>query len=239
MSTFLELVQEVAEESGTIPIASLPSTVSGADGRVLRCVNWTNKAYQAIQRSRTDWRWLKADFSGKTTAGIRQYISSDARFRHWIVDEDNIPFPSFTCYTDAEGQDQEQPIYYVPWHYFRATYQRGSQAAETGEKPLRISIDDADQLVVYPTPTTATTNILGRFYKKPQTLTLDTDVPEMPESYHPAIKWRALMFLTQFDQGEALSRQYPMFRQEYMNVYEDLLHSQTPMIDVGGPLEAY
>ena len=57
--TFLELCQEVADESGTV--AGVPSftTVSNATGRLAKVVRWTRNAYRDIQNERSDWKWMR------------------------------------------------------------------------------------------------------------------------------------------------------------------------------------
>ncbi len=80
MSSYLELCQAVARDSGTVSDLTAPSTVASQTGRLLRIVNWTAEAYEHIQLERDDWRWLRKEFDGSTLATVRRYalnISTD------------------------------------------------------------------------------------------------------------------------------------------------------------------
>lgn len=235
MATFLELVKEVGEESGTVDLAALPASVTGQTGRLLRLVNWTRRAWTDIQSRRSDWLWLEEDFSGQTSDGTRYYRSNDTRFRDWIYNIQNVPRPSFTIYDSAIGQDDETGITFWKWSDFRGEVLTGSRATERG-KPRIISVDPARQLALYPIPDGAYT-LRGVYRKGPQVLSADADEPEVASVHHPVIKWRALMYLAQFD--EAVEAQFPLFEREFRTYYEDLLHAETPRVEAGGSLDEY
>lgn len=197
-------------------------------------VNWTRDAYRDIQRKRKDWRWLFADFSGQTISGTRSYdsaaLSISSRFSRWVhqgEDGEN----AFTIYKTSEGQDTEGFLHFMEWGDFRRIALVGSEATRTGA-PIYISEGTDRKLYLHPIPDAAYT-LRGRYYKAPQVLSADGDTPEMPEEFHEAIMWRALMKLAIFDEAAQLT---PYYTNEYSRLIEDLIHHQVPRFTRAEPL---
>ncbi len=232
MSSYLDLCQAVARDSGTIPSLTSPSTVMGQTGRLLRIVNWTTEAYQDIQAERNDWRWLRKEFSGSTLATVRRYSlnTSADRFKHWVF-EGERGNETFSIFLPADGQSTEGYLEYVPWDEFRRIYLFGSNADDTG-KPRIITVDPAQQLAFYPIPDAVYT-IRGEYYRSPQILAADADIPEMPLAHHNAIKWRALILLGTFDEAFDQIPAWATFLNKHR---ESLIRKHTPRIQLAGPL---
>lgn len=225
--TFLELVQQVAEESGTVDIGNLPSAVTGQTGRNLRFVNWTKRAWDDIQRSRGDWLWLVTTMTGATSDGVRYYSSADSRFAEWIVNDASEPF---TLYETSEGLADEGRLTFLRWEDFRDTALVGT--ARSG-KPAFCSIDPANQIALDPVPDATGYTLRGHYRKGPQTLAADADEPEMPARFHEMIVWRALVRMAIFDENDA---QAGAFQALHDQVKEDLLASQTARVTLSGAL---
>lgn len=232
MSTFLQLVQDVARESGTVPNIGDPTTLLGATGRNLRIVNWVRDAYTDIQNDRADWRWLEAEFSGQTISGTQEYNSAamgiSSRFSKWIFDpgEDD---GYWSIYLTSDGVAEEGLLQYRDWHYMRRHILIGTQSSA---KPVYITVRPDQSLVLYPTPDAAYT-IRGRYYKAPQTLSVDADTPEMPAQFHRLIQWKALMLMGAFDEA---MEQMPAWTMEYQRIMQKLVTHQSPRVKLGGPL---
>ncbi len=232
MSSYLELCQAVARDSGTVSDLTAPSTVASQTGRLLRIVNWTAEAYSDIQRKRDDWRWLRREFDGETLATVQRYALNltTERFKHWVFESEDGN-DTFSIYKTSEGQSTEGWLRYVPWDEFRRAYLFGPRADDTG-KPRVISVDPAAQLVFYPIPDAVYT-IRGEFYRGPQILAANADVPEMPLAHHDAIKWQALILLGVFDEAPDQIPAWAAFLGEHMAA---LVRKQTPRIRLPGPL---
>lgn len=233
MSTYLELCQAVARESGTVADLTSPSTVTGQTGRLLRIVNWTAQAWKDIQNARSDWRWMRKEFAGDTIATIRRYSinTGSERFRSWVFDTTPGAEHSFSAYLTATGKSTERKLISVHWDEFRKRYLFGTAEEETGS-PTHISVDPANQLVLYPIPDAVWT-IRGEFMRGPQILSDDDDTPELPLEHHDAIMWKALILMGGFDEAV---EQDPYWARQLAPHMDSLIATQTPRITLGGPL---
>lgn len=234
MSTFLQLVQAVAQESGTVPNVGDPLTLVGQGGRMSRIIGWVRDAYEQIQTHERDWLWLAADFEGSATAGTRASDSGAlgiaTRFSEWKT-RDNDGHGTFTIQDPSLGRADEMPLGEVEYAYFRRQYTVGSAAEDTG-RPVRFAIDPLNRVALYPLPDKAYT-LRGQYRKAPQVLSVDGDIPEMPQEFHDAIKWRALIQLGVFDENPV---QTPAWQAEFNRLFERLRTMQMPEITTGGPL---
>lgn len=235
MPTYLEICQQVAYDSGTVPVLGDPTTVVGqTDERLYGIVQWVAKAWTEIQISRPDWRWMRGEFSGSLSSGTQRYSATDlsiTRFGRWHTTKwENSEL--FSRYLTADGATTAQFLQFMPdWDRFYRNFMIGSHAATEGE-PLYVTIDPSNQLVFWPTPD-ATYTVRGAYWKSPQTLEADDDTPEMPERFHGAINYRALLHLTTFDEAPG---QYVQFRENMREIIESLIVDQTPDIELGGAL---
>lgn len=234
MSTYLQLCQDAARESGTVSNIGQPETTTGQTGRLLRILKWVTKAYEDIQRQQNAWRWMNADFSGETVAAVQQYdaeaMGITERFSRWICytdDGDQL----FSLYKTSEGQADEGFLQFVDWNKFRRDLMTGSAATQQG-RPIYFTIDTENKLRLWPTPDAAYT-LRGAYYKAPQSLSDDADTPEMPAEFHDVIVWRALMLLGQFDEA---FNQIGGWNAEYQSIMDELRLHQLPRMKVRSTL---
>lgn len=232
MSTYLEICQDVARESGTVPTIGQPTTIAGQTGRLLRVTYWVRDAWADIQKQRSDWLWMMDEFTGSLTSGTQRYsaasFSIDSRFSEWVFnDRENMP--ALSAWLTSAGQTGEYDLEYLPWMEFRRRCLRGDAASRSG-RPQLVSQDDARQLVFYPKPDAAYT-INGLYRKSPQTLADDDDVPECPSQFHAAIKWRALLYLGAYDEAP---EQMGFWDQQLRRTLGELVQHQTPKVSRPG-----
>lgn len=234
MSTFLELCQAVALESGTVPGSSQPSTTASQTGRLGRIVGWVDRAWKEIQNAEEYWRWMEAGFSYALTQNVAEYSASDlgiTRFSHWLPerpDGTNV----FSIYETSKGQANEGFMWAVDWGDFYPLYRVGGNVNTTG-KPSTFAVDPENKLQVYPKPDATGWTIRGRYYKGVQTLSADDDTPEMPAKFHDAIMWRALLDLHGFDEND---RKEARAARNYEKIMADLRGEQIPKISHGEPM---
>lgn len=232
--TYLELCQEVARESGTISTIGLPASVTGQTGREARIVSWVDMAWNDIQTTRENWRWMRLNFVGQTVANVRNYqwdaLGIASRFSHFVYqgeDGDNL----ISLYKTSEGEGNEGLLSFVEYNEFRRTILVGASEEQTGH-PRLYTINDQGSLALHPIPDDVYT-IRGRFHRAPQALVNDSDVPEMPAQFHRAITYRALMLLAQHDEAQL---QYQFAASEFNRYMDRLEQHQLPRFTLAGAL---
>lgn len=227
MSTYLELCQKAARESGAIP--SGPTTVTGQTGRLQKVVGWVADAWIEIQNKHNAWQWLRAEFSGSITASTARYTGvsfSLTRFSRWIVGLDR---DALTLYDTALGVADEGALSYIEWEDWRRRYGRGAQ---TENRPTDYAISPASELCFGPVPNGAYT-VRGEYMKSPQTLSADGDTPECPAEFHDVIVWLACRRLQDHDEGMMMSALAMRNADEYLASLE---RNKLPRIRLAGPL---
>lgn len=234
MATFLQLCNNVARESGTFPDVPALSTTSGVTGRSLRLTSWVADAYEEIQLTRTDWLFLEGGFSGSTVASTQNYAASalgiSERFERWIT-AGSQGEATLSIYKTADGQGTERYVDHISWSDFRNRFMIGDYATKTGH-PTFYAVNPSREIVFYPIPDAVYT-VRGRYYKSPQILSEDSHTPEMPESYHRAIQFRALILLGIFDEATV---QLPSWDMHYRKLMSRLVADQTPRYSKPGAL---
>lgn len=223
MSTFLELAQMVARESGTVS-GTLPSSVANQSGRLGKIVFWTAEAWRQIQNRRNAWLWMRGEFSGATTAGAARYTNASwnlTRWAKWITEPDTV-----TLYKQSEGVADETPLLFMPWQLYRRTYGRGAQEQN---RPRHYAISPAGEFCLGPKPDD-TYVVRGEYRKSPQELTANGDIPEMPARFHDVIAWYALLLLAEHDEAEL---HIAVAMRRFRELMSDLERDQLPEIRIG------
>ena len=188
MSTFLQLVNQARDECAAsgADLSSLGGTLSKQN---VLFKKWVGDAWTSLQRRHQYWGFMERDFSFPTTAGVDTYAASDGAvnltsFREWKVD-------SFRAYLTATGVSDEQllagPISVQP---FRDLYQFGTNST-VQQRPIAFTIDPRQRIVLGPTPNDIYT-IRGKYYKAPQVLSADGDIPDVDTYYHDLIVFMAM-----------------------------------------------
>lgn len=228
MSTFKQICQDVARESGTVQ-GTFPTSVTGQSGRLLKIVNWVITAWEMIQTEHTGWRFMKKPFSGALTSGTQKYTAASwgvTDFAEWIIDND-VDGRVFSLYLTATGQSDEGPLVLVPnYNHFRQKWEWGSH---DNSRPTEYAIDHSNQVCFGATPDDAYT-VRGLYRRTPQILSANDDEPTCPARFHKAIQWRALVLLAEHD--EALTN-LATYRANYNDMMDDLRRDQLPRITVG------
>jgi len=238
---YLELVQATASDAGTE--GSVPATVVGQTGRAAKVVYWVNEAWRNIQNASNHWRWMQSEFTGTTIDATQRYDGTaflddftgaaiGTRFGRFIPRGPNGDLNGLSIYQTSIGRSDEGTLRFIDdWALFYGKILRGYHA---NDKPLYSSIDDAGRLVLAPTPSSTGWTIRGRYRKSVQTLSGNTDTPEMPEDYHDIIKLVALHLLGTFDEAQPVQLQLWQLRR-FQN-WSMLESTQLPQVGLGGPI---
>lgn len=194
MSSFLELVQDLHREIDGA--GDPPATVAGLSGLQASMVAWVRSAWTDIQMENGgNWSFLMRDFTFNTVAATDTYAYGavtdvDAaafitRFQRWHI-KDTTHRP--TIYLLSAGSSTKSRLTYIGWDRFADLY-HGSTV--TSGKPIHITIDPRDRLVLGPNPNDVYV-VEGEFVRSPQILTVDGDVPEVRTHFHEMIVFRAI-----------------------------------------------
>lgn len=191
--TYLELCRKLAREAELTASASVPTAVTSQTGQLGRVVGWVADAWVDIQnRHEGRWKWLKRAFSFDTVAATSTYAygsvtdvdagAAITRFARWDVEKpEDPPF----AYLQSSGVGSQFRLQWMPFDIFRQRYRFGSQ---TDNRPVHISVDEQNRIVLGPAPD-AIYVVTGFFYRSAQTLAADGDTPEMPSQFHSLV-WR-------------------------------------------------
>lgn len=221
--TFLELVQRLRQECGISGTG--PAAVTNQTGELRRLVDWVATSWDDIQRLHQDWSWLKGTYSFAATPNDDRYTSADAgiatRFKTWDRNMARV-------YSSSVNDETE--LMFLAYEEWRHIYRVGTQ---TSARPVHFSIDPAskDLLLGYK-PDIAYT-ISGEYFKSVQTLAADGDEPEMPEEYHMAIVYKAMMKYARYN---AAGEIYEDASTEYRKIRAELEARELPQMLMAGPL---
>lgn len=222
MATFLQLVNDVERESGTIAQSQRLTTVTGATGRQEKIVAWTRQAWEMIQRERSDWRFRRKQFSGTLTIGQMAYSATDLAitdFGGWESEAEG--FMPYTIYDASIGQADETHLRWIP---FRSWLQAYDVGAPDQYRPNVIAVGFDRKINVGPPPDKAYT-LRGWYKREVQSLSDDADVPYIDDEFHQAIVWRALMLLAEDDEAQfemaTSGRTYETLHSQLVTAYTD------------------
>lgn len=223
MSTFLQLVNQAREEcdAGGVDLSSL----SGVAGESLRFKNWVIRSWEEIQE-RYRWKWMRAAFSFTTTANDGSYTAAQAgissRFGMWDK-------TFCTAYLTSAGTSDQTELKWLDYETFRQVYLTGAQ---TDNRPLHFTSGDSNELLVGPKPDSTLYTVAGHYYKSPQTLSADSDEPELPEQ-HRIIVARAMKKYARFTSAPEI---FSEAAGEERRILMQLTGKYLPAMQTGDPL---
>ena len=219
---YLALCQRLrleAVDSGTGPV-----TVIGQTGQLGRFVEWIEAAYEDVQDEHETWRFLRTDFDFPTIVDIPEYTPAAvaiADHANWIKESIRI----YSAVTD------ETFLEYYPWDEFRDTYVYGSHRTQTG-RPSAITVKPDNSLRLWQLPNAIFT-VNGEYYKVPDVMTADADIPILPARFHMILVWKALMYYGVFAGAE---EKYTHGANEYTRMLRKLEKDQLDDVLYGEPL---
>ena len=223
---FLQLVNRARAECGVSGAAL--TTTTDATGEAGRFVNWINAAWVDIQTAKEDWQWLRQAFEFQTIAGQQIYTPAQAgigaTFGNWKRD-------SFRCSSVGANYADEQLLNWMEYTTFRNLYQYGNMR-NTQQRPVVVTVTPDKSLGFGAVPNQAYV-IAGEYYTRPVEFTTDEDTPALPDRFHMAVVYRAMMFYGGY---EAASEVFQRGESEFKRLMKRLEVDQIPTIVSGPPL---
>lgn len=208
MSSYISLCQKAEERCGVT--GGGPSTVIGQTGEHKRFVGWVAEAYENIQLDR-NWKWLRKKFTLQTVAGTDTYDYTDctdvedaatiSRFKSWYLSDQRNP-PKL--YLTSVGVGGETLLTWSSWDNFEYLYKTGTIQSVTS-RPVHISVDPDLNIRLGQSPDDIYT-ITGDYYRSPLSLSFDSEVPDMPASYHDLIVYEAMLLYSDYESAPEVER---------------------------------
>jgi len=187
--TYLQLCQRAAIEcdiSGPGPV-----TVAGNSGELNRICAWVATALNDIEIAHPDWGWMLKDMSFVTIAGQAEYTTlqcgiTAGTFGEWERTR-------FRNYPTAVGNIGEIPMKWITYDGWRDNYSFGA-TRYVQTRPIDVTVHpNAETLCLGPYPS-ADYTITGQYFRAPQILTLNGDVPDVPTPFQLALVYKAMMY---------------------------------------------
>ncbi len=228
--TFLELVQDLARETGTMenadPINGEISTLQDPDNDYLiDLIRWTRKAWVAIQLE-SDWDYLIKQGEVTTTAD-QDYVDVASQ-----VSDFRLLLPYIAPYGRRWiSIDDREPVWvvrYPRWAGWNAV--RQSRNARPRNCTILPDGQSEHRMKLWPTPNKVYT-ITFDYIRTPQELSADDDEPAMPARFHDAIVYRAMVKYAGYDEA---SPQYQRAKTELAGLMIQMRLEHLPQMRVAG-----
>lgn len=227
---FLTLCQTLVETTG---ISGSITSVSGQTGEMLRVVNWINRSWHQLQLKRTDWDWMRYDFTLQTVANQREYNKNQC------TDVDSgLPVTSLSrwhrdtlrIYKTSAGRAAEMPLQDMQYLDFRDTYML---ASEQVGPPDSFTVRPRGKLLMLgPLPDDIYT-VTGQYQRAASYLSGDDDEPDMPEDIHMLIVEMAREKYAIWENAQEVLFEA---QTEIERLTTALFESQTGEVTLGDPL---
>jgi hypothetical protein len=228
MSTYLQLVNQLAVKCGVTITGGQLTSLTGLVGEPARLAAWINEAWQNIQLAKPNWNFMRSTFSFTTTTGQPTYTPVQAgisNYGWWKMD-------SMRCYVTSVGVGNEMFLDEVDYDAWRDTYLFSTRRL-TYSRPQSVAIGPDQTLNLGPLPDASGYTILGEYYTGPVSLVNATDVPSMPTQYHLAIVYRAMMMYGAY---ESAPEAYNEGRDLYNAMFRRMARDLSPDMQLGEAL---
>jgi hypothetical protein len=224
----LQLCNRLILEAGMSTGTSVLTTTANQTGELARVVNWVQAAWMDIQAMHQDWQWMRKSTSFVTVSGQALY---EPVADIGITDLGQWTLDTARNYPTTVGNAGEIFMSYIDYEMYRDSYLYGALRYATS-RPTVFTITPDKSIGLGIIPTSDYTVTLD-YFSRPTEMADDTAEPELPDQFHLAIVWRALMFYGSF---EAATESFQRGRNEFTVMIDRLEIDRLPKIQMGGPL---
>lgn len=213
--TYLDLCQRLRQEVGAA--GDGPAAVTGQHGEYKRFIDWVRQEWIGIQTTYPDWRFAWAE-------GM---IEMEDEFRDYSLPGDFGAFIEGTIFMD------DRPITLLPYRVFRQRFRNASPTT-----PRYITVTPVDVLrlnskVQIDAAPGQGQKLWFEYYRSPQVLQGNTDIPRLPTEYHMLIVYQAMVQYGMYENAAEVVQQGASNVARLMN---DMLRSELPTIRTPGAL---
>ena len=189
---FLEIAKRVRQEVGYSGTG--PASVDAQVGAYAKVVDWVNTALESIHLSREQWRFDWHSWTAPLTVGQEAYDMAQA----WGLKVRALASDPVYVYRTTEGAKSRFFLSELSWEDFRLMPSTGATGI-----PSYFALSPDRKLHLHPAPDAGLTVVVD-YYRAPQVLTANTDVPRIPQQYHMAIVWQAAIYAAGHDENPGL-----------------------------------
>lgn len=221
MSTFLALAQRLRQEAGVAGTG--PASVLNQTGMYAKLVDWTARAWVDIQASKPFWKFLRNYVQKTLVVGQQDYnVSAD-----WsLTSVDKWDQEGAFIYKDSISNQNQ--LTWLPYPKFRAENSHGF-----GSGRPRTLTDRQGNVVRFDRVPDYAYVVTLDYWMTPELLAANTDTPSMPEHFHDAIVWKALMY---YSASEGAPELYQTAARHYNLIYTQLVLDQ---METPGKVQVY
>lgn len=207
--TFLELCQALRREVGASGTG--PNAVDGQTGEYARLVEWVRNEWLRIQERHQRWNFAWAEGTLEVEPAFREYeLPSDVA----TIDND-------TLYLG------DTKLTVVDWRQFREDFRKPS-----GADVRRVSFSPDGLLHLESEP--KTTGVVSfEYWREPQRLIANQDVPRAPSVYHYAIVYSAMIQYGLYENAPEVVQQA---QRNLAGIYQEMVNRELPGVEIQGPL---
>lgn len=229
---FLQLCQRVRQDcgiSGTGPASTLNQT-----GENKRIVDWVSSAYEDLQLKRSNWYWMRGNFEFNTTIDKANYTPIEAGIFEVIGGENVSNFAQWDNETIRlwPASESETNARFIPYISYQHYLMSRMTPADNANRPSRFTVMPNLSLQLAPKPD-AVYAVKGDYFKKPHILVTTLEVPALPDQFHMAIVYRAMMMYARY---EAAGEIYADAEANYRRLVNRIEANQLPMMEMAQPL---
>lgn len=218
---FLEIAKRVSKECGIS--GDGPNSVAAQTGMNAKVVNWVRDAFNEIQGGNEEWGFDWAVTTQALVAGKERYDP----IGDWGLDHKSFIKRGTYVYRTADGSHAKHWPEFIGWQDFREL-----RLPDVRGIPVYASVAPDGSLYLYPIPDDGLTAVV-EYFREPQVLVANLDVPRLPTRYHMAIVWRAVMFFCASEENPAL---FQSASQNFRNIMRRLSVLELPDIEMAEPL---
>jgi hypothetical protein len=225
--TYLQLCNRLIQKCGISgnPLATLQS----ATGEMARVVSWIDEAYLNIQQLQPDWDWMVGEVSFPTVAAQAFYTPAQCGLSDFAAWDEK----SFRVYFNDPGIRSEVFLRWLDWADWRDTYLYGNLRLTAG-MPVHVSMrPDNRALALGLLPDDRGYTVDGQYFRAPQALVADGDVPLLPARFHLLVVYQAMQYYGAY---EAAAEVFAQGKEQYVKMMRRLVADELPRVEVGGPL---
>lgn len=216
--TYLELCKRVRLYAAVA--GDGPSAVTGQTDIYAAIVAWVADSYEWIQTSENEWkfRWETGTFTNSLDEDTYTVASGKL-----ASDIEKMDFSSFFIYETANPNTTKRKLRWASWKVFQDRYidteiVGGLPTYFTrnpdGDIVFSKEFEDADD----------TYTIEYNYYKTPDLLEANNDVPVLPERFHMVIVWHALQdYAHYYNAPEVLARAEKRYAEMYWKLKDSQL----------------